>query len=101
MLHEHQSPATKLRSSSDIERTLAYYSSPTGGLDDKEWTSKRIEQQILVAYKIQDTSNYSEVDIRSIMHYPLPKEVTGLDQDIPKSKRYIVLCELISFLFVQ
>jgi hypothetical protein len=44
-----------------------------------------IREQILAVYASKEVSNFSELDTTSIMHYPMPREVTGLAEDIPYS----------------
>ncbi|KAJ1021938.1 hypothetical protein NDA16_003700 [Ustilago loliicola] len=76
LLHEHQSPAHGNKAVMDEEATLALYRT------EQHWPDKQIYEQVINVYKSSDVSNYSQVDETSIMQYPQPKEVTGLDHDI-------------------
>lgn len=77
LIHEHQSPAHRGYAVKNIGAALDLYSKPQG------WSDQQIYDQVINVYKVNDVSNFSRVDIQSIMHYPQPKEITGLDYDIP------------------
>lgn len=61
--------------------TIEYYEH--SGLN---WSADMVRQQILSVYNTKEISSFSQLDTKSIMHYPMPKEVTGLKDDIPYSK---------------
>ncbi|KAI1062937.1 hypothetical protein LB507_005566 [Fusarium sp. FIESC RH6] len=77
LLHEHQSPAHGNRAVQNIEAAYKLYEGTQG------WTREQIYEQVINVYNKSNVSNYSQVDIQSIMHYPQPKELTGLKEDIP------------------
>lgn len=80
LLHEHQSPAHGAKATINVDAALVMYS--TG----QPWDDQQVRDQVINAYKNSDISkisNYSEVDPRSIMHCPQPKELTGFDRDVP------------------
>ncbi|KAH7182410.1 uncharacterized protein B0J16DRAFT_306183, partial [Fusarium flagelliforme] len=77
LLHEHQSPAHGSGPAQNIDAALELYQRTPG------WTKRQIYDQVINVYNRSDVSNYWQVDIQSIMHYPQPKELTGLDMDIP------------------
>ncbi|KAI3482479.1 hypothetical protein L1887_54902 [Cichorium endivia] len=79
LLHEHQSAAHG-GTAIDVQAALELYRS------DRRWSDKQIHDQVLDVYNQYDVSNYSQVDVASIMHFPQPKELTGLDQDIGYNK---------------
>ncbi|KAI0050912.1 hypothetical protein FA95DRAFT_499075 [Auriscalpium vulgare] len=78
LLHEHQSPARGGGVKLDEKNTILYYKdSKISG-----WDEATIREQILDVYNSNEVSNYSELDTDSIMHYPMPKELTGLPKDV-------------------
>ena len=77
LLHEHQSPAHGNKAVQDINAALKLYEKTQG------WTAEQISDHVINVYNKSDITNYAQVDIHSIMHYPQPKELTGLDVDIP------------------
>ncbi|KAI0060344.1 hypothetical protein BV25DRAFT_1888300 [Artomyces pyxidatus] len=79
LLHEHQSPARGGGGAMlDERRTIMYYKESQLGWDDA-----MIREQIINVYADKEVSNFSELDTTSIMHYPMPRQVTGLSYDIP------------------
>lgn len=76
MLHEHQSPAFGGATIRDDAAVVAYYQEHQG------WDERMVRTQILNTYNTKSVTNFSAVDEKSIMMYPLPMEVTGLDHDI-------------------
>lgn len=56
------------------------------------WSSEMVRSQILSVYNSKEVSSFSQLDIKSIMHYPMPKEVTGLADDIPYSEFPHAVC---------
>lgn len=80
LLHEHQSPAHGGTAVVNVQAALDMYR--TG----QHWPDQQIYDQVINVYKMKDVSNFSEVDTKSIMHYPQPKELTGLKQDIGYNK---------------
>lgn len=79
LLHEHQSPAQG-GTAINPQAALDLYRS------GRHWTDKQIQDEIIDVYNQYDVSNYSQVDVTSIMHCPQPKELTGLDHDIGFNK---------------
>ncbi|ETS64624.1 hypothetical protein PaG_01094 [Moesziomyces aphidis] len=79
LLHEHQSAAHG-GTAIDVQAALELYRS------DRRWSDKQVHDQVLDVYNQYDVSDYSQVDVTSIMHFPQPKELTGLDQDIGYNK---------------
>lgn len=77
LIHEYQSPAHGNPVVQNIAAVLDLYKGTQG------WTQQQIYDQVINVYNKSDVSNYSQVDIQSIMHYPQPKELTGHDEDIP------------------
>ncbi len=80
LLHEHQSPAHGGTAVVNVQAALDMYR--TG----QHWPDQQIYDQVINVYKMKDVSNFSEVDTKSIMHYPQPKELTGLKEDIGYNK---------------
>ena len=81
LLHEHESPAHRNGAFQNIDRAFELFKGTQG------WTREQIYEQVINVYNNSDVSNYSQVDIHSIMHYPQPKELTGLDEDIPYNEK--------------
>ncbi len=75
LLHEHQSPAHG-GTAIDVQAALDLYRS------DRRWSDQQIRDQVADVYNHYDVSNYSHVDVTSIMHHPQPKELTGLGSDV-------------------
>lgn len=73
LLHEHQSPAHGGQSVADPDATIKFY------MKDQGWTEEMVMDQVIRTYNLSDVSNFSQVDIKSIMHYYQPSEVTGGD----------------------
>lgn len=73
LLHEHQSPAHGSKSVLDPEATVKFY------MKDQGWTREMVMDQVVKTYNLNDVSNFSQVDTKSIMHYYQPSEVTGGD----------------------
>lgn len=71
LLHEHQSPAHGGKSVPDPDATIKFY------MKDQGWTEEMVLDQVIRTYNLNDVSNFSEVDTKSIMHYYQPAEVTG------------------------
>jgi hypothetical protein len=71
LLHEHQSPAHGGKSVPDPDATIKFY------MKDQGWTEEMVMDQVIRTYNMNDVSNFSEVDTKSIMHYYQPTEVTG------------------------
>ncbi|KAI0061320.1 hypothetical protein BV25DRAFT_1826806 [Artomyces pyxidatus] len=79
LLHEHQSPARGGGGAMlDEKKTIMFYKESQLGWDDA-----MIREQIIDVYADKEVSNFSELDTTSIMHYPMPRQVTGLSYDIP------------------
>lgn len=77
LLHEHQSPAHGASAISNIGAIIDLYPKTQG------WTIQQVYDQVINMYSFSDVSNFSQVDVNSIMHYPQPKELTGLLDDLP------------------
>ncbi|KAI0050873.1 hypothetical protein FA95DRAFT_1676382 [Auriscalpium vulgare] len=78
LLHEHQSPARGVGAKLDEKKAILFYKESQLGWDDA-----MIREQIIDVYNSKEVSNFSELDTTSIMHYPMPKELTGLSYDVP------------------
>jgi hypothetical protein len=91
LLHEHQSPAHGGQSVADPDATIKFY------MKDQGWTEEMVMDQVIRTYNLNDVSNFSEVDTKSIMHYYQPSEVTGgapIDYNYvlsPRDKAYMVI----------
>lgn len=81
LLHEHQSPAHGGFAVTNVQAAIELYSKTQG------WSTQQIYDQVINVYKMSDVSNFSQVDTTSIMHYPQPKELTGLAEDIPYNSK--------------
>ncbi|RBR24702.1 uncharacterized protein FIESC28_02475 [Fusarium coffeatum] len=77
LLHEHQSPDHGNKAVQNINAAFKLYEKTQG------WTAEQISDHVINVYNKSDITNYAHVDIHSIMHYSQPKELTGLDVDIP------------------
>ncbi|KAJ7307769.1 hypothetical protein DFH08DRAFT_975380 [Mycena albidolilacea] len=66
LLHEHQSPARGWRLTLDEMAVYAYYAMT------QAWNKTMIKSQIIDVYNNTDVSNYSALDLKSIMMYFLP-----------------------------
>jgi hypothetical protein len=92
LLHEHQSPAHGGQAIRNVQAAISLYTKTQG------WSVQQVYDQVINVYAMNEVSNFSQVDTSSIMHYPQPKEITGLAQDIPYNtkltdldKAYIIL----------
>ncbi|KAJ7182513.1 hypothetical protein C8R43DRAFT_1228916 [Mycena crocata] len=65
LLHEHQSPARSGTLTLDEDAAYAYYALNQG------WDRETIKEQIIDVYNQTDVSNYSAVDLESIMMFVL------------------------------
>ncbi|KAF7299383.1 ZnMc domain-containing protein [Mycena indigotica] len=70
LLHEHHNPTAGGGVTLKEEAVYAYYTAAQG------WNKETIKQRILDVYNTTDVSNYSEIDMASIMKYPIPSELT-------------------------
>lgn len=77
MLHEQQSPANGGRRMNEVE-AIQYFTSKQKG-----WAEEMVKTQILETYNLMDVSSFSEVDERSIMHYPMPAVATEGGHEVP------------------
>ncbi|KAJ6449457.1 hypothetical protein C8R45DRAFT_1224408 [Mycena sanguinolenta] len=69
MLHEHQSPARGSALHLDENAVYAYYAMTQG------WNKATIKSQIIDVYNSNDVSNYSALDMHSIMMYFMPADM--------------------------
>lgn len=67
-IHEHQNPAGGIKWNKPA--IYAYYAGPPNF-----WTPEQVDRNIFETYA-QDLTSFSELDPRSIMMYPIPKEFT-------------------------
>ncbi|GJJ10365.1 hypothetical protein Clacol_004591 [Clathrus columnatus] len=94
LLHEHQSMAARKEFTFNVDNIKKYYLRNHPNLD-----STFIEKNILKSYLYSDVSNWSEVDIQSIMIYPIDKSFTyegniivGMNTELSeKDKAYMVI----------
>ncbi|TCD68232.1 hypothetical protein EIP91_011301 [Steccherinum ochraceum] len=77
MLHEHQSPARGGTLTLNVANVYDYY------MDTQGWSAEEVKQQIIDTYNAVDTSNYSELDLVSIMMYFMPKEMNEQNIEVP------------------
>ncbi|KAJ6627702.1 hypothetical protein B0H10DRAFT_1993760 [Mycena sp. CBHHK59/15] len=69
LLHEHQSPARGGKIHLDEDKVYAYYGAT------QAWNKATIKAQIIDVYNSADVSNYSALDLTSIMMYFMPPEM--------------------------
>lgn len=88
LIHEHQSPVAGIQW--DKEKVYADYAKFT-----PPWSKERVDAQVFAKYSVTST-NYSEYDPTSIMHYKIPASQTLNHIDVPmnnalsaKDKQYI------------
>jgi hypothetical protein len=74
-VHEHQTFGTAIPW--DKEKVYAYYAEPPSS-----WSREKVDQNIFSKYSYTST-NYSSFDTKSIMLYPVPKELTTTGDSIP------------------
>lgn len=74
-IHEHQSPGGNIPW--DKEKTYAFYAQPPDN-----WTKAEIDYNVFTKYSTSVT-NYSRYDPLSIMHYPIPAELTTTGIGVP------------------
>ncbi len=72
LIHEHLSPDAKIPW--DEEKVIAYYRRTNG------WKEEYIRSNVL---KLPEADEYTAFDTRSIMLYPVPKELTKGGYEIP------------------
>ncbi|KAI0069641.1 hypothetical protein K474DRAFT_1670752 [Panus rudis PR-1116 ss-1] len=77
MLHEHQSPARGGALTLDEDAVYRFYTRTQG------WSRKQVQEQIIDVYNTKDVSNYSRMDLTSIMMYFMPKEMNLERIDVP------------------
>ncbi|KAJ7153279.1 hypothetical protein C8R46DRAFT_1197359 [Mycena filopes] len=92
LLHEHQSPAREGTIQLDEGAVYEYY-----GYSQK-WDKPTIKSQIIDAYNGSDVSNYSELDLTSVMMYFMPAEMNKQHIEVPpnhalsdKDKAYMII----------
>ena len=74
LVHEHQSPASGIQW--DREKVYAFYQETQG------WDRGKVDSDVFNKYSVQST-NYSQYDRTSIMHYWVPPELTLDGQGAP------------------
>jgi hypothetical protein len=67
LIHEHQSPVSGIQW--DKEKVYAFYEEADG------WDRAKVDEQVFEKYKVAST-NYSQYDRTSIMHYWIPGSLT-------------------------
>ncbi|KAF7344143.1 ZnMc domain-containing protein [Mycena venus] len=77
LLHEHQSPARNGTITLDEDAVYAYYAATQG------WDKATIKSQIIDVYNSTDVSNYSQLDLTSIMMYFMPSAMNLQHVDVP------------------
>ncbi|KAJ7907565.1 hypothetical protein B0H13DRAFT_2501759 [Mycena leptocephala] len=77
LLHEHQSPARNGTLNLDEDAVYAYYAATQG------WDKATIKAQIIDVYNATDVSNYSALDLTSIMMYFMPAAMNEQHKDVP------------------
>jgi len=65
-LHEHQSSRRGDKITIKVEAAIEYYTQSPG------WTRELVIQQIIDVYNDSEVSNFSTIDLNSIMIYPMP-----------------------------
>ncbi|KAK6980756.1 hypothetical protein R3P38DRAFT_3466091 [Favolaschia claudopus] len=85
LLHEHQSPARGGTLHLDENAVYAYYAMTQG------WNKAMIKSQIIDVYDTNDVSNYSTLDMKSIMMYFMPAD---MDKERIEIKPNYVLSDL-------
>ncbi|KAJ7203437.1 hypothetical protein C8J57DRAFT_1408070 [Mycena rebaudengoi] len=81
LLHEHQSPSRGDKLHLDEETVYAYYT------QTQKWDKATVQAQIIDVYGADDVSNYSELDLSSIMMYFMPKEMNKERKEVPPNKK--------------
>ncbi|RXW14657.1 hypothetical protein EST38_g11205 [Candolleomyces aberdarensis] len=76
-LHEHQSPRRAEKLTLKEKAVIEYYTRTQG------WDEKTVRQQILNVYNLQDISNFSIIDLTSIMMYFMPGAMNEENIDVP------------------
>ncbi|THH31771.1 hypothetical protein EUX98_g2429 [Antrodiella citrinella] len=69
MLHEHQSPARGGTITLNEPNVYEYYGTT------QRWDEATVKAQIIDVFNRDDTSNYSQLDITSVMMYKMPPEM--------------------------
>ncbi|KAK7676998.1 hypothetical protein QCA50_020027 [Cerrena zonata] len=92
LMHEHQSPARSGTITLNEKAVYRFYRETQG------WDKQQVKSQILNVHKTQDISNYSEVDLDSIMMYFMPSNMNRQHREIKprnelsaKDKAYMLL----------
>ncbi|KAJ7452613.1 hypothetical protein FB451DRAFT_1050784, partial [Mycena latifolia] len=81
LLHEHQSPARGGKIHLNEDRVYEYYKAT------QNWDRTTIKSQIIDVYQDTDVSNYSELDLNSIMMYFMPAEMNDEGIAVPPNKK--------------
>ncbi|KAF8165904.1 hypothetical protein B0H34DRAFT_780581 [Crassisporium funariophilum] len=71
LMHEHQSPVRGNKITLLPTAVREFYRQSQG------WTDEEVDAQIINVYSKQDVSNYSELDLTSIMMYFMPAEMNS------------------------
>ncbi|KAF7325505.1 ZnMc domain-containing protein [Mycena kentingensis (nom. inval.)] len=75
--HEHQSPARGGKLTLDEPAVYEYYERT------QNWSAALVKSQIIDVYSKDDVSNYSELDLSSVMMYFMPKEMNLQRIEVP------------------
>ncbi|KAF8956725.1 hypothetical protein BDZ97DRAFT_154780 [Flammula alnicola] len=71
LMHEHQSPLRGNNITLKESAVLQFYERTQG------WSEQEVRDQILSVYNDQELSNYSDIDLKSIMMYFMPAEMNN------------------------
>ncbi|KAH8099645.1 hypothetical protein BXZ70DRAFT_240399 [Cristinia sonorae] len=82
LLHEHQSPARGGTLTLDQNNVYEYYQETQG------WSRATVKEQIIDVYARDDVSNYSQLDLTSVMMYFMPAEMNN--QRIEVKPNYVL-----------
>lgn len=77
-VHEHQHPQADIPW--DKPKAYAYYQKLTG------WTTEQVDQFVFTRYP-EEGFSFTPYDTKSIMHYPVPNEITLGDWAVEQSDR--------------
>ncbi|KAF7336381.1 ZnMc domain-containing protein [Mycena venus] len=77
MKHEHQSPERAKKLTLDDAAVYAYYGKTQG------WDRETIKEQIIDVYDLNEVSNFSALDTKSIMMYFMPPEMNLQRINVP------------------
>ncbi|KIJ93251.1 hypothetical protein K443DRAFT_125661, partial [Laccaria amethystina LaAM-08-1] len=76
LMHEHQSPVRDGTITLKESAVIEFYKKTQG------WTEQEVRQQILSVYNVSDVSNFSTLDVKSIMMYFMPAAMNHQNLEI-------------------